>query len=932
MSTSEPDESRDRVAHMVHSTESMPAGQAKCEALERAARAADAAGFTDYAVAARLILVNAYREIRRYDLMLTPFAWLRTTERLHPESFDEWALHQFNWMHKWLPTGLLGDPRFSLEQIGSVVEELAERYRQQGYSLHPVHDKLRAIAHHIGDTEAADAHFAAWRAAEPDEMSDCAACVVDSQVGYFVSRKRFAEAIDAARSVLTEPSDCAEQPHGVMASLLEAYLATGRLDEAARAHLVSYRVVRDTPQARSALHAHLRFCALTGNAARGLEILTRNLDVLADAPSPKVRQDFAAAAALLLSRVPDRADRMFRVGDSALTGEELWAHCVDTARSTAKKFDERNGTDAASRRVEETLALPDAQPIVLAVPGTVVPLRDSEPVDLADPVDVAERACAAMDGGGLFTGARLLAALPADLDGLLPDGLAARVAVHRTWLARRATPEELIDSLNGILVRLTAAGEDAAAARLHSFLADLLSSVERPDDAASHAALALEIAHRAGDPIGVMRAHLATADLLAETDPDRAASEVDEAERIAVESAPNRLGGVRKARAELLERKGDLEGSLKIIEALAADSERWPESTRLAVSGHRARLLANLGRVEESVEQFAHFVEVARTYPGPWVAEALMQSASLLDQTDLAGSHLPVLIDAVAAARTYLTPGAVGQACLHLSAGYLAAGRDVEAAETLEEALRLMPTAFVGPVADIHYRLALACRNLGEFDGAANHFDAVLATADDGDHGLRAHVLFQLGDARLELGDYPGAAASFRESAATWQIADNPVAAAESLVKLAHAAGLDDLQAGLLALDEAADLLPDDSVPGALDQQADVIGFRVALLAHHQRFAEALEVNQRTEEYAVRLGNSEWHAFLAGRAARLRLDLGQLAAAESDARRAAALLTADAGDATVGAVLGTLARTLEEQAKPVDTDPLVRELTDRLSH
>ncbi|WP_436496816.1 tetratricopeptide repeat protein [Actinokineospora sp. HUAS TT18] len=935
MSEQNADELRDHVAHLVHETDSMPAGQAKCEALERAARAADAAGFVDYGVAARLILVNAYREVRRYDLMLTPFAWLRTAERKHPEAFDEWALHQFNWMHKWLPTGLLGDPRFTLAQITSVVDELADRYRQQGYSLHPVHDKLRALAHHIGDTAAADAHFTAWRAAEPDDMSDCPACVVDSQVGYFVSRKRFQEAIDTARAVLTEPSDCAEQPHGVMASLLEAYLATGRLDEAARAHLISYRVIRDTPQARSALHAHLRFCAVTGNVQRGVDILARNLDVLAEPPSPKVRQDFAAAAALLLSRVSDRAALTFPVPDGPLDGERLRARCVEIARGTAREFDRRNGTDAVSARVEETLSLPDVGPVVLAVPASPAPaplvVQPAAPQVIADPVELAERACSAMDDGALFTGARLLAELPADLDALLSPGLAARVAVHRTWLARRETADELIDCLLDVLERLTKAGEDAAAARLHAFLADLLGSADRAVDAAEHARVALAIAQRVDDPIGVMRAHLATADLLADTDPDRAESEVDAAEKVALARVPDRVGGVGKARAELLERRGDLDGALAIIESLAAQLDRWPESTQLAVSGHRARLLANVGRVEESVDQFHAFVALAKTYPGPWVAEALMQLASLLDQTDLAGAHLPVLLDAVAAARTYLTAGAVAQACLHLSAGYLSVGRDVEAAETLEEALRLMPTAFVGPVTDIHYRLALACRNLGEYDTAADHFDAVLATADDDDHGLRGHVLFQLGDARLELGDYPGAAAAFRESAGTWIVADNPVAAAESMVKLAHAIGLDDLDAGIAALDEAARMLPDETVPGALDELADVIGFRVALLAHHQRFAEALEVNQRTEEYAVRLGNPEWHAFLAGRAARLRMDLGQFPEAERDARRAAALLTDDAGESTVGAVLGTLVRTLEEQGKPVDTEPLVRELSARLS-
>ncbi|SDC16260.1 hypothetical protein [Actinokineospora iranica] len=929
--TPDPDDLRERLAHLLHQTDDLPAGRSKCETLERAVRTADGAGLVELGVAARLILINAYREIRRYDLMLTPFAWLRSAERRAPEAFDPWAVHQFSWMHKWLPTGLLGDPRFTLAQIAALVDQLEERYRLHGYSPHPVHDKRRALAHHIGDTAAADAHFAAWRAAEPDDMSDCPACVVDSQVGYFVARGRFEDAIAVARPVLDAPSECAEQPHGVLTSLLEAYLATGRLAEAARAHLLAYRVVRGTPQGKSALHAHLRFCAVTGNGPRGLEILADNLDVLTDPPSPKVGQDFAAAAALLLSRLPDRETLSFALGERRMDGEALRAHCVATALATAAEFDRRNGTNAVSGRVAATLALADAEPVLVAVPATaaVKPAAATPaPEPPGDPVEVARRTCAALDDGELFTGARLLATLPADLDAVLPDGLAARLAVHRVWLVQRGAPAELAEALLPLLDRLAAAGEDAATVRLHAFLAELLDAAEETDRAAAHAELARLGAARLDDPVATLRGHLAAADLLVRSDVAAAHAEVDAAEWIAAERAPRRLGAVGNTRAEIHGHAGELEAALAIVAEL--ETGPWPESTRLAVSGHHARLLANLGRVTESLAQFDRFVALARTYPGPWVAEALMQYASLVDQAGIAGEHLPVLLDAVAEARTHLPPGGVAQACLHLSAGYLATGRDLEAAETLEEALRLMPADYTEAVSDIRYRLALACRNLEEHEIAAAHFAAVAASSADDDHGLRGHLLFQLGDSRLRLGEYAEAAAAFRASADNWLAADTPVAASESLVKLAHATGLDDLAAGMAALEEAGALVADDSVAGALDQLADVVGFRVALLAHHERFTEALSMNQLAEEYAVCLGNSDWHAFLASRAARLRLDLDDPAGAESDARRAAALVTEESDAAVAGAILGTLARTLEEQGKPVDTDPVIRSLTTRL--
>ncbi|GAA3049765.1 hypothetical protein [Actinokineospora globicatena] len=924
----EPDP-RERLARQLHESDDLPAGPAKCEALERVARAADAAGLPDLGVASRLVLVNAYREIRRYDLMLTPFAWLRATETRHPEAFDEWAVHQFTWMHKWLATGLLGDPRFTLDQITALVDQLEQRYRLHGYSLHPVHDKRRALAHHVGDTEAADTHFTAWRGAEPDDMSDCPACVVDSQVGYFVSRERFTEAIAVARPVLDEPSDCAEQPHGVLASLIEAYLATGRLEDAARAHLVSYRVVRGTPQGRSALHAHLRFCAITDNAGRGLEILTDNIDVLTDPPSPKVLLEFAAAAALVLSRVPDRADRRFTLGEVELDGEALRVFCAEEALTTAVAFDQRNGTDAVSGRVRATLDLADVGPVLVAVP----PAAQAEQVgsftgelDTAvlgeprDQVDAAEAACAAIEAGQALTGVRLLA----DVSAVgLPDGLAARVAAHRQRFQRIDDPAVTAARLVECQSRLLAAGELVIAARLHHVLAGLWQHAGQTARANDHARLAVAEGTTLGDALAVIYGHLALVDL----DPVTGAASLDTAEEVATAAAPQFLGAVRDVRAELLAASGDVPGALAIVAGLLDGVSTWPELTTLRLMDHRARLLADLGRIEESAHWFDQLVARCRKSPGPWLADSLMQYAVLIDHAGLAAENLPTLLEAAAAARAYLPPVGTAQACLHLSAGYLATGRALEAAETLEEALRLTPPTATDLLTKVHYRLALACRDLDEHATAETHLTAVIdaGTTDD---ALLGHLLHQLGDVRLHLGALPDAATAFEHSAAHWRAADNPIAASESLVRLAHARGMADLTAGLSYLDEAETLAA--STEDGLDQLAETIGFRVALLAHHEHYAQALTANAAAEELAVRLGNPDWQAFLAGRAAHLHLDIGDPDTAESEARRAAALLGTPPNPQTLGVVLGTLARTLEEQGKPVDSDPLVKSLTTHL--
>ncbi|WP_018686084.1 hypothetical protein [Actinokineospora enzanensis] len=932
------DEPHERLTRIIAEADDLPAGGAKCEALERAVRGADAAGLTDLGVAGRLILVNAYREVRRYDLMLTPFAWLRATEQRHPEAFDDWAVHQFTWMHKWLPTGLLGDPRFSLAQITALVDQLEERYRLYGYSPHPVHDKRRALAHHVGDTAAADAYFSAWRAAEPDEMSDCAACVVDSQVGYFVSRGRHDEAIAVGMPVLEEPSDCAEQPHGVLTSLIQAYLATGQLEEAARAHLIAYRIVRGTPQSRSALHRHLRFCAVTDNAARGVDILRDNLDVLTDAPSPHVLQEFAAASALVLGRVPDRAEHEFAVGERVFDGEALRAHCETIARETAAAFDRRNGTDAVSKRVARTLSLPEIGPVVVAVPTTATPSGPARPshgpvippVEVADPVAAANAVCAAFESGEVLAGARLLAALPSTVDDRLPALLAARTAVWRLRThGPRSRPRDHVDALLALLEPL--ADNDAALAHLHTEIADALQVADEPDAAAEHARTALAIAERAGLPARIVAAHLALGKiLLTAGDLTAAVEAVNEAERVVREHLPHRLGGVTNARAITLAAAGELNAALAVLAPVLEGT--WPELDRVAIWNNQAQLLNTLNQPWPTV---AAALDRARALtegtPGPWHADVLLRYTAAAERAGVIDEHLPLALDAVTAARAHLYPVAVARSCLHLAAGYLASGRALEAAETLEEALRLVPADRLDLARDIQYRLAVACCHIDEHEAATRHFSAVLATTADSEQAFRAHTYYQLGDCHLHDDDNTAAAPAFRASADLWRALDRPIPASEALVRLAQATGLPDLPTGLVCLDEATALVADDS-DDALAQRANITSFRAALLAQHGHYPEALAANHDAETLAVRLGDIDGHAFLARRAALIYLDLDDPTTAEAHIRRAAALITDDTDPGIIGGVLGVLARILEEQGKQADTDPVVRALTDRLEN
>src|SRR5262249_19168126 len=105
-----------------------------------------------------------------------------------------------------------------------------------------------------------------------------------------------------AEPALNGEFDCSEQPRSILTALLLPYLRTGRLDEAKDAHRRAYRAHRTHLADLAEIGTHLEFCALTGNEARGVEILQRHIGWLATAPSPPAAMSFAASAGLVLRR------------------------------------------------------------------------------------------------------------------------------------------------------------------------------------------------------------------------------------------------------------------------------------------------------------------------------------------------------------------------------------------------------------------------------------------------------------------------------------------------------------------------------------------------------------------------------------------------------------------------------------------------------
>ncbi len=881
----------------------MPTGMPKHEALERAARMSDAIGHLPLGVSCRIAMIDSAYYLARYDLMLAPFAWVRAAEEKDPEAFNEYEVHSLNWSHKWIATGLRRDPRFSLEQLRAVIGQLADRYGRLGFSAQPVHGARAELAYHVGDMTGLAEHLGKYLATESGPMADCDACVVEEQVWMLARLGRHQEAAAHGWEGLSGNTGCATQPQGILSALLWPLLEIGDTERAAHAHTTAYRLIKDD-EITSYVHEHIRFCALTGNLSRGEDILRRSLHKVIATQLPADEMSFAECASVLLRRVsPDVVFEVPTVG--SLTAAALLDRLSSRALELAKAFDARNGTSAWVDRITKSLEQEDYPHVELAVPSAPAAVPAEEQVVFGDPVEIAESMVVLYEQGDFVKARRMLDSLPADMDSLLPPDLAAHAGIRRMTTGLVPFDPSAFEEL------LAALPADLALryrARMAIGLEGGLEIAERC------------LAEASSDHTRVVAA-LSLAELYHGTHDHERASEM-----IALASSldvPELRGRVAVETAEHRARQQDLEGAYADIVAVMAGE--LPLNARFEGYRLRLRLETVLQRVPEAMATAREFVAA---FPLPEAAEARWYQVAAIQDLDQEAACLGDLREAVAISRVHLSPGHTAHFCFALSGGYVQTDRFVEAAEVLEESLRLVQEGQDDLRLQVVFRLGQVCRRLGEFPAAERYLREASELLPPEESGRRAFLLDALASVQGRLGKHDEATASWRAASALWQQEGNLSEAIGSLVELASTLPDDEVVETTAAVDEAEALLASLDDPAEVTRrQAEILAIRAWVRSQAGEFSMAMKHYRDAEALVASLGDENWRVFVVLRAANVLMGADDAEGAEAEARRAASLLP---DDVQVGNVLSVLSEALRRQNKPSGTDPLVRELTARL--
>ncbi|MGY5126578.1 tetratricopeptide repeat protein [Streptomyces nigrescens] len=821
--------------------DSEPKGPARTHRAEELVALAETTGDRQLLLDALLDLISAYQFSSESGKTLVPFSRLLRMWDENPGDFSGPALHRLHWRFKWIIYSLTGNPDIPLDAVRRWLPDMERHYRIAGYSLRPVRAAEFYLAQHLGDDALAARLLEEWTSADRDGMSDCLACELNEQGAWHAGRADDERALTTWAPVLNGEQACAEQPHHILALSLVPLLRLGRLDEARRNHLRGYRLARGNGSLVPAIARHIEFCALTGNEARGLEILAEHAAYLDNDGEPLSRLEILSAAALLLRRLVElgHADRPVPLpGGVTGTAEQLLSRTQEAAGGLARRFDDRNGTDRVGTWVAARMAgTPYTDRLPLGVrgarlaPGSLArpkPAPKSAPKSAPEsaPKSTPESAPVAAEAG------------TEDLAALLAEARRLTLAQHpdarAAWRAVAGTAERTGTELD-------------ASARAEVTYHAALDALDDPDTAISLFRRAAEQFEAAGDPgegaAGRARAAYTTAvsgrteEGLAELDALCGQLRSLHADgRATARQLTGALLAAARVRLGTLQAAADpaaaaeaLTDELRAVLGLAEEHRTEDQRMRSRIADTcclLGGLLAGRGDAPQAADLFARAVELYHEAAVPWFAAeaearlaelslalgrpqqaeqaaraALDHGAELLEPLGRAHLHL-LLAEALAATgqddnevaghaleathwadETAGNEGLAAWARLVLGGALLRLRRFDEAASVLESGLPdLQEHHHEGQVVQARWWLGECLDALGDPRQASEHFllAADIAKGWDGqrDHAVLAHLA---GDALNGAGLNEQAAAAYARAEELWRALGRPHSAVRAV-------------------------------------------------------------------------------------------------------------------------------------------------------
>lgn len=137
------------------------------------------------------------------------FSWMLNTYDADPGSY---STEDLLWKYKWIIDELFSNPEVPLEQLEHVLADYKRRLEEKGYGLRSYYSKLLHEALGQKEAEGSKRYLDLVNSLPIDELSDCRACEMDTEVAFLVNEGDFKAAYEKAQPILQKQYTCAHVP------------------------------------------------------------------------------------------------------------------------------------------------------------------------------------------------------------------------------------------------------------------------------------------------------------------------------------------------------------------------------------------------------------------------------------------------------------------------------------------------------------------------------------------------------------------------------------------------------------------------------------------------------------------------------------------------------------------------------------------------
>jgi hypothetical protein len=197
--------------------------------------------------------------------------------------------------------------------------------------------------------------FNKWRETNNENFDDCASCLKDTEINYFLRVKDYKEAFSLAEDFEKENISCEETPSLTYSKLLHPLTEENKLKLADDYCKKAYNLCKNDLNLISGIARVIAYLA-TRNTEKAFEIYLKHLNLLEKIDLEYDILELCFASYILFSKLNETSDQVvvpFTKNDEVHYTNDLIIHFRDKYQETAKEFDKRNGNNYLTKLFKE---------------------------------------------------------------------------------------------------------------------------------------------------------------------------------------------------------------------------------------------------------------------------------------------------------------------------------------------------------------------------------------------------------------------------------------------------------------------------------------------------------------------------------------------------------------------------------------------------